>query len=94
MQRLSWTQRKRNEEVLNRMGTLREFINTIKTRKKLGHLMRHEQYNMLQIMLQGKIEGKRTLVGKGNHGYKILKNGLDKMLLLCSIWRKTEKNLL
>jgi hypothetical protein len=41
MQRISWTQRIRNEEVLNRMETLPELINTIKTRKitYLGHLM-------------------------------------------------------
>jgi hypothetical protein len=94
MQRISWTQRIRNEEVLNRMETLPELINIIKTRKTtyLGHLMRHEEYSMLQIMLQGKVEGKRNVGRKGNHGYKILKTGLDKVLLFYSIWRKTEKN--
>jgi hypothetical protein len=63
MQRISWTQRIRNEEVLNRMETLPEMINNIKTSKVtyLGHLMRHEEYSMLQIMLQGKTEGKRNI---------------------------------
>jgi len=37
--------------------------NTIKTRKTtyLGHLMRHEEYSMLQIVLQGKSECKRNV---------------------------------
>jgi hypothetical protein len=41
MQRISWTQRIGNEEVLNRMETLPELINIIKTRETtyLGHLM-------------------------------------------------------
>jgi hypothetical protein len=66
MQRISWTQRIRNEEVLNRMETFPEFISTIKIRKNsyLGHLMRHEEYSMLQIMLQGKTEGKRNVSRK------------------------------
>jgi hypothetical protein len=67
MQRISWTQRIRNEEVLNRMETFPELINTFKTRKTtyMGHLMRHEEYRMLQIMLQGKTEGKRNVGRKG-----------------------------
>jgi hypothetical protein len=35
MQRISWTQRIRNEEVLNRMETLPELMNSIKTNKKI-----------------------------------------------------------
>jgi hypothetical protein len=62
MQRISWTQRIRNDDVLNRMETLPELTNTIKTKiTYLGHLMRHEECSMLQIMLQGKIEGKRNV---------------------------------
>jgi hypothetical protein len=66
MQRISWTQRLRNEEVLNRMETLPELINTIKTRKTtyFGHLMQREEYSKLQIMLQGKTEGKRNVSRK------------------------------
>jgi hypothetical protein len=50
-----------NQRVLEKMGKQKELLNTIKARKLeyIGHIMRNNQrYNTLQLILQGKIEGK------------------------------------
>ena len=63
MLRISWTTRTTNVEVLTRMNTRTHLVNTTKIRKTayLGHIMRHEEYEQLQLILQGKIEGKRGM---------------------------------
>lgn len=60
--KISWVKRVRNETVLQRMGKDREIINTIKKRKieYLGHIMRNQKYQLLQLIIQGKIQGKRS----------------------------------
>lgn len=59
--RVSWTDRITNEEVLRRLGKQREISFTIKKRKMeyFGHIMRHEKYRILQLILQGKTDSKR-----------------------------------
>ena len=60
--RISWTDRITNEEVLRRMNCQPVLMHTIKQRKLeyLGHIMRNPvKYRMLQLFLQGKVEGKR-----------------------------------
>lgn len=59
--KVGWTEHVTNEEVLRRMKTERELMRTIKIRKLayLGHVMRNEKYSLLQLVLQGKIEGRR-----------------------------------
>lgn len=59
--RISWVSRITNQEVLRRMGKEKELIKTIKRRKLqyLGHVIRGVNYNILQIILEGKICGKR-----------------------------------
>uniref|UniRef100_A0A8D8YBA7 Craniofacial development protein 2 n=3 Tax=Cacopsylla melanoneura TaxID=428564 RepID=A0A8D8YBA7_9HEMI len=60
--KISWTQRVTNVEVLRRMKKSKELMNIVKTRKLqyLGHIMRnHQRYELLQRILQGKIDGKR-----------------------------------
>lgn len=61
--KISWTDRITNEEVLNMMQKERELLNIIKKRKTsyLGHIVRNEKYNILQLILEGKIEGKRGI---------------------------------
>ena len=61
--RISWTERVTNEEVLRRMGVSCEIVNTIKRRKLeyLGHIMRGPKYALLQLIVQGKISGKRSI---------------------------------
>lgn len=62
--RISWVDRISNETVLRRMNKDCEIINTVKTRKLeyFGHIMRHpETYGMLQLIMQGKIMGRRSV---------------------------------
>lgn len=60
---ISWTDKVRNEDVLRRAGTERELFNLIKVRKVgyLGHVLRGERYTIPQLIIQGKIEGKRGI---------------------------------
>lgn len=60
--KISWTEKITNVEVLKRMNTKPELLNIVKCRKLqyLGHIMRNnERYNLLQQILQGKINSKR-----------------------------------
>ncbi|KAL1446308.1 hypothetical protein WDU94_012325 [Cyamophila willieti] len=62
MLRISWTEHVTNVEVLRQMKKSRELMNIIKTRKLnyLGHIMRNEsKYSLLQLIMQGKIDGRR-----------------------------------
>lgn len=63
MLRVAWKDHVTNLEVLMRMSKEKEILNTIKVRKLeyLGHIMRNEnRYQLLQCILQGKVEGKRS----------------------------------
>lgn len=59
MERISWTEKKTNEEVLNIVREKRSLMNIIANRrgKMLGHLLRHDEF--IKVILEGKIEGKR-----------------------------------
>uniref|UniRef100_A0A8D8XGR6 Uncharacterized protein n=1 Tax=Cacopsylla melanoneura TaxID=428564 RepID=A0A8D8XGR6_9HEMI len=60
--RIPWTQKVTNIEVLQRMKKSRELVNIVKCRKLqyLGHIMRNPvRYELLQLILQGKIDSKR-----------------------------------
>lgn len=61
--KISWVDRVTNDEVLRKMKKEKEVLNTIKIRKLqyLGHVMRGEKYVLLQIIIQGKIVGKRSI---------------------------------
>lgn len=59
---ISWVGHISNEEVLHRINKQQEIVNTIKIRKLeyLEHIMRdNEHYGLVQLMLQGKVMGKR-----------------------------------
>ena len=60
MQKIAWTERKSNVEVLQSINTERELIKIIRTRQLsfLGHVMRKGELENLS--LTGKIEGKRA----------------------------------
>ncbi|KAI5707683.1 hypothetical protein M8J77_007509 [Diaphorina citri] len=63
MLRISWKDKVRNTEVMARMNKEVELVHLVKKRKLeyFGHIMRNEQkYGLLQIILQGKITGRRT----------------------------------
>ena len=59
--KIPWMAKISNEEVLRRVNRDRELFNIIKKRKTayLGHIMRNSKYQLLQLIIEGKIEGKR-----------------------------------
>lgn len=59
--RIPWTDLLTNTEVLRRANSERQLIINIKCRKiaYLGHVLRGEKYHLLQLVIKGKIEGKR-----------------------------------
>lgn len=73
MLRISWVDKVRNTEVLNQLSKQTEIINTIKKRKLeyFGHILRNSKYQLLQLIMQGKIDGKR---GPGRRRTSWLKN--------------------
>jgi hypothetical protein len=96
MLRISWTDRVRNEEVLRRAGLQdRELFNYVKSKKTayLGHIIRGERYTFQQLILEGKIEGRRGLGRKkmswlrnirqwtGIHSYEMLRNAAKNRII-------------
>lgn len=72
--RISWVDHVTNNEVLRRMGRECEITAIIKKRKLeyLGHIMRNEErYGFLQLVLQGKVYGRR---GPGRRRISWLQN--------------------
>ena len=59
MERISWTEKITNEEVLRRVGEERTMLATIVRRKKnwIGHVMRGD--GLMKEVMEGKMEGKR-----------------------------------
>ena len=58
---ISRTDRVSNVEVLNRMGKEMEVLYEVKRRRLeyFGHIIRNGKYRLLQLVVEGKIEGKR-----------------------------------
>ena len=63
MLRISWVEHITNIQVLDRMSKQKEILNNIKIRKLqyLGHISRNSKYQLLQLIIQGKIQGKRNI---------------------------------
>src|ERR1043165_4914434 len=59
MEKISWTYKITNEEVLERVGTGRQLINALRNRKRswIGHVLRGE--GLLKEVIEGRMEGKR-----------------------------------
>jgi hypothetical protein len=59
IEKLSWTDRVRNEEVLHRVKEKRNIVHTIKRRKShwIGHILRRNC--LLERVIQGEIEGRK-----------------------------------
>jgi hypothetical protein len=64
MEKISWTDRVRNEEVLLRVNEERSIIHTIKRRKCnwIGHILRRNC--LLKHIIVGKIEGGIEVTGR------------------------------
>ncbi|KAL4708219.1 hypothetical protein ACJJTC_014050 [Scirpophaga incertulas] len=63
---ISWTQKVTNDSVLQRVGQNHNLMLTIKKRKisYLGHALRHQRYDLLQLIMMGKVAGKRRVGGR------------------------------
>ncbi|VEN57771.1 unnamed protein product [Callosobruchus maculatus] len=74
--KIPWTAHVTNEDVLRQARCERELVQIVKKRKTayLGHIMRGRRYELLQLIMEGKIEGKR---GIGRKKYSWLKNIRD-----------------
>lgn len=52
-----------NEEILHRISRERKLLKIIKIRKTayLGHVLRHYKYSLLQVIMQGRVEGRKGI---------------------------------
>lgn len=73
--KIPWVQKATNVEVLNRMGKPLELLLTVRERKTkyIGHVMRGEKYELLRLIIEGKIQGKRSVGRRQNSWLKDLR---------------------
>ena len=59
MERISWVERRTNEEILQLVGKRRSLMGTIRGRQKkwIGHILRSD--TLLRDIIEGRMEGKR-----------------------------------
>jgi hypothetical protein len=64
MEKISWTDRVRNEEVLHRVNEDRIILHTIKRRKAkwIGHILCRNC--LLKHVIEGKLEGRIEMTGR------------------------------
>jgi hypothetical protein len=72
MEKISWTDRVRNEEVLHRVKEERNIVHTIKRRKAnwIGQILRRNC--LLKHVIEGKIKGRIEVTGRGDRRCKQL----------------------
>lgn len=80
MLRVSWTEHKTNVHILQMMKKDKELLLTIKERKiqYLGHVMRGSRYEILRLIIEGKIDGKRSVGRRQNSWLKDLRRWLGR----------------
>jgi hypothetical protein len=64
MEKIGWTDRVRNEEVLHRVNEERNIVHKIKRRKAnwIGHILRRNC--LLKHVIEGKLEGQTQMTGR------------------------------
>jgi hypothetical protein len=64
MEKIRWTDRVRNEEVLHRVKEERNIVHTIKRRKAnwIGHILRRNC--LMKHVIEGKLEGRIEMTGR------------------------------
>jgi hypothetical protein len=89
MEKISWTDRVRNEEVLHRVEE-RNIVHTIKRRKAtwIGHILRRNC--LLKHVVEGKLEGRREMTGRRGRRRKQL---LDDLKEKRKSWKLKEEAL-
>jgi hypothetical protein len=78
MEKISWTDHVRNEEVLHRVKEERNILQTIKRRKAnwIGHVWRRNC--LIKHLIEGKIEGRIEVKGRRGRRRKQLLDDLKK----------------
>jgi hypothetical protein len=76
MEKIIWTDRVRNKEVLHRVKEERNILHTIKRRKAkwIGHILRRNC--IVKHMIEGKLEGRIEMAGRRGRRYKQLLDDL------------------
>jgi hypothetical protein len=96
MEKISWTDRVRNEEVLHRVKEERNNVHTIKRRKAnwIGHILRRNC--LLKHVIEEKLEGRIKMTGRRGRRRKQLLDDLKEKkrywklkeeALDCTLWR-------
>jgi hypothetical protein len=77
MEKISWTDRVRNEEVLHRVKEERNILHTINRRKAnwIGHILRRNC--LLKHVIKGKLEGRIEMAGRRGRRRKQLLDDLN-----------------
>jgi hypothetical protein len=90
MEKISWTNRVRNEEVLHRVKEERNILHTIKRRKAnwIGHILRRNC--LLKHVIEGKLEGRIEMTGRRGRRSKQL---LDDLKEKKRYWKLKEEAL-
>jgi hypothetical protein len=90
MEKISWTDRVRNEEVLHRVKEERNIVHTIKRRKAnwMGHILRRNC--LLKYVIEGKLEGRIEMTERRGRRRKQL---LDDLKGKRGYWKLKEETL-
>jgi hypothetical protein len=90
MEKISWTDRVRNEEVLHRVKEERNIVHTVKRRKAnwIGHILRRNC--LLKHVIEGKLEGRIEMTGRRGRRCKKL---LDDLKEEKRYWKLKEETL-
>jgi hypothetical protein len=90
MEKISWTDLERNEEVLHRVKEERNIVHTIKRRKAnwIGHILLRNC--LLKQVIEGKLEGRIEMTGRRGRRRKQL---LDDLKEKKRYWKLNEEAL-
>jgi hypothetical protein len=90
VEKISWTDRVRNEEVLHRVKEERNIVLTVKRRNAnwIGHILRRNC--LLKHVIEGKLEGRIEMTGRRGRRRKRLLNDLKETR---GYWKFTEEAL-
>jgi hypothetical protein len=85
MEKISWTDRVRNEEVLQRVKEERNIVHTIKRRTAnwIGHILRRNC--LLKHVIEGKLEGRIEMTGRRGRRCKQLLDDLKEKRRYCKL---------
>jgi hypothetical protein len=85
MEKISWTDRVRNEEVLHSVKEERNIVHTIKRRKAnwIGHNLRRNC--LLKHVIEGKLEGRIEMTGRRGRRRKQLLDDLKERRRYCKL---------